>query len=155
VPRTLSAHLLAGTYHNDVDLPVTGGALARVTAPGVVIRVERRDPGGLQIVEQYRGFVYIYGHLGPLAPSIDKGQCIVHAREKFRVVGTPASTAARWTRRRTWSCRCAMWHCTSAAACWRPTASSPRPGSMLRRVPAVNAGELLDAPGLSRLRKPC
>jgi acyl carrier protein len=86
-PRTLAAHPLAGTFHNGVDLPATAGAPVRAVAPGMVIRVERRGPGGLQILVQHRGFVGIYGHLGSVAPAIAEGQRVVQTGEKLGVVG--------------------------------------------------------------------
>ena len=42
----------------------------RAIAPGVVIRVQRRGPGGLEMLVQHPGFVGIYSHLGMVAPPI-------------------------------------------------------------------------------------
>jgi len=85
--RILPARPLAGTFHNGVDLPAPAGAPVRATTAGVVIRVERRGPGGLQILVQHPGFIGIYSHLGMVAPAIAEGQRIVRAGEKLGVVG--------------------------------------------------------------------
>ena len=78
---------LAGTFHNGVDLPAPAGAPVRAIAPGEVIRVQRRGPGGLTILVQHPGFIGVYGHLGTVAPPIAEGQRIVHGGEKLGVVG--------------------------------------------------------------------
>jgi murein DD-endopeptidase MepM/ murein hydrolase activator NlpD len=56
-------------------------------APGVVIRVQRRGPGGLEVLVQHTGFVGIYSHLGMVAPAIAEGQRVVYGGEKLGVVG--------------------------------------------------------------------
>jgi murein DD-endopeptidase MepM/ murein hydrolase activator NlpD len=86
-PRVLPNHPLAGTFHNGIDLPAPAGAPVRAVESGEVLRVERRGPGGLQILVQHRGFVGIYSHLGSVAPAIADGQRIVHGGEKLGVVG--------------------------------------------------------------------
>lgn len=86
-PRVLPAHPLAGTFHNGIDLPAPAGAPIRAVTSGEIIRVERRGPGGLQILVQHPGFVGVYSHLGSVAPAIAEGQRIVHAGEKLGVVG--------------------------------------------------------------------
>jgi murein DD-endopeptidase MepM/ murein hydrolase activator NlpD len=86
-PRILPARPLAGTFHNGVDLPAPAGAPVRAIAPGEVIRVQRRGPGGLEILVQHPGFVGIYSHLGMVAPPIADGQRIVYGGEKLGVVG--------------------------------------------------------------------
>jgi hypothetical protein len=86
-PRVLPNHPLAGTFHNGIDLPAVAGAPVRAVASGEVMRVERRGPGGLQILVQHRGFVGIYSHLGSVAPAIAEGQRVVRAGEKLGVVG--------------------------------------------------------------------
>jgi murein DD-endopeptidase MepM/ murein hydrolase activator NlpD len=85
--RVLPNHPLAGTFHNGIDLPAVAGAPVRAVASGEVLRVERRGPGGLQILVQHRGFVGIYSHLGSVAPPIAEGQRVVRAGEKLGVVG--------------------------------------------------------------------
>jgi murein DD-endopeptidase MepM/ murein hydrolase activator NlpD len=86
-PRILPARPLAGTFHNGIDLPAPAGAPVRAIAPGVVIRVQRRGPGGLEILVQHVGFIGIYSHLGMVAPEIAEGQRIVYGGEKLGVVG--------------------------------------------------------------------
>ena len=56
-------------------------------APGEVIRVQRRGPGGLEILVQHHGFVGIYSHLGMVAPAIAEGQRAVTGGEQLGVVG--------------------------------------------------------------------
>jgi murein DD-endopeptidase MepM/ murein hydrolase activator NlpD len=86
-PRVLPARPLAGTFHNGIDLPAPAGAPVRAIAPGVVIRVQRRGPGGLELLVQHRGFVGIYAHLGMVVPAISEGHRVVHGGEKLGVVG--------------------------------------------------------------------
>jgi len=91
-PRILPARPLAGTFHNGIDLPAPAGAPVRAIAAGTVIRVERRGPGGLQILVQHPGFVGIYSHLGMVTPAIAEGQRLVRAGEKIGVVGRSGLT---------------------------------------------------------------
>src|SRR5579859_6162380 len=86
-PRVLPNHPLAGTYHNGVDMPAPAGAAIRTVAPGTVIRVQRKGPGGLEILVQHDGFVGIYSHLGMVTPAIAEGQHTLSAGEKIGVVG--------------------------------------------------------------------
>lgn len=86
-PRILPARPLAGKFHNGVDLPAPIGAPVRAIAPGNVIRVQRRGPGGLEILVQHPGFIGIYSHLGMVAPPIAEGQRTVYGGEKLGVVG--------------------------------------------------------------------
>jgi murein DD-endopeptidase MepM/ murein hydrolase activator NlpD len=86
-PRILEARPHAGTFHNGIDIPAPAGATVRAIAAGVVIRVQRRGPGGLEILVQHPGFVGIYSHLGMVAPAIAEGQRVVHAGERLGVVG--------------------------------------------------------------------
>jgi len=85
--RILPTRPLAGTFHNGIDLPAPAGAPVRAVAPGVVIRVERHGPGGLQMLVQHPGFVGVYSHFGMVAPAIAEGQRIVTRGEKLGVVG--------------------------------------------------------------------
>jgi hypothetical protein len=47
-PRVLANHPHAGTYHHGVDLPAPPGASIVATAPGKVIRIQKKGPGGLK-----------------------------------------------------------------------------------------------------------
>ena len=85
--RVLPSHPLAGTFHNGIDIPAPAGTVVRAIAPGQVIRVRRRGPGGLEVVVQHYGFQAIYSHLGSVAPPIAEGQRVVHEGEKLGVVG--------------------------------------------------------------------
>jgi hypothetical protein len=46
-PRVLANHPYAGTYHYGVDLPAPPGASIVATAPGKVIRIQKKGPGDL------------------------------------------------------------------------------------------------------------
>jgi murein DD-endopeptidase MepM/ murein hydrolase activator NlpD len=86
-PRVLANRPLAGTYHNGVDMPAPAGASVRATAPGQVLRIQRKGPGGLEVVVQHDGFVGIYSHLGMVTPALAGGKTTVAAGEKLGVVG--------------------------------------------------------------------
>jgi hypothetical protein len=86
-PRILRGHPEAGTFHYGVDLPAPIGTPIRATAPGIVMKLERRAPGGLQILVRHPGFIGVYSHLGRVAPAFAEGQRTVSAGEKLGVVG--------------------------------------------------------------------
>src|SRR5690348_6339711 len=56
-PRVLPNHPQAGTYHYGIDLPAPAGAPVRAAAPGTVIRIQHKGPGGLEVLIQHDGFV--------------------------------------------------------------------------------------------------
>jgi murein DD-endopeptidase MepM/ murein hydrolase activator NlpD len=91
-PRVLPNHPLAGTYHYGIDMPAPAGAPIRAVAPGTVIRVQRKGPGGLELLVQHDGFVGIYSHLGMVTPAIAEGQRTLSAGEKIGVVGQSGVT---------------------------------------------------------------
>jgi murein DD-endopeptidase MepM/ murein hydrolase activator NlpD len=91
-PRVLASHPQAGNYHYGVDLPAPPGASIVATAPGRVIRIQKKGPGGLEILMQHDGFVSIYSHLGMAAPSFAQGKRTVAAGEKLGVVGRSGVT---------------------------------------------------------------
>jgi murein DD-endopeptidase MepM/ murein hydrolase activator NlpD len=91
-PRVLANHPQAGTYHYGVDLPAPPGASIMATAPGKVIRMQKKGPGGLEILVQHDGFVGIYSHLGMATPSFAQGKRTVAAGEKLGVVGRTGVT---------------------------------------------------------------
>jgi murein DD-endopeptidase MepM/ murein hydrolase activator NlpD len=86
-PRVLPQHPFAGTNHYGVDLPAPAGAPVFATASGKVIRVQKKCPGGLEVLVQHDGFMGIYSHLGMLAPAFAQGKRAVAAGEKLGVVG--------------------------------------------------------------------
>ena len=86
-PRVLPNVPEAGTYHYGVDLPAPVGSPVVATAPGTVIRVQRKGPGGLEMLVQHDGFVGIYSHFGMIAPAFAEGKHTVAAGEKLEVVG--------------------------------------------------------------------
>ena len=91
-PRALANHPQAGTYHHGVDLPAPPGASIVATAPGKVIRIQKKGPGGLEILVQHNGFVAIYSHLGRATPAFAQGKRTVAAGEKLGVVGRTGVT---------------------------------------------------------------
>jgi murein DD-endopeptidase MepM/ murein hydrolase activator NlpD len=91
-PRVLANHPQAGTYHYGVDLPAPPGASIVAIAPGKVIRIQKKGPGGLEILVQHNGFVGIYSHLGMAAPAFAQGKRTVAAAEKLGVVGRTGVT---------------------------------------------------------------
>src|SRR5690242_8762526 len=92
-PRVLPSQPEAGTYHYGVDLPAPAGAAVVAAAPGTVIRVQRKGPGGLEMLVQHDGFVGIYSHFGSIAPPFAEGKRTVAAGEKLGVVGRTGVTS--------------------------------------------------------------
>jgi murein DD-endopeptidase MepM/ murein hydrolase activator NlpD len=92
-PRVLPNQPEAGTYHYGVDLPATVGAAVVAAAPGTVIRVQRKGPGGLEMLVQHDGFVGIYSHFGSIAPPFAEGKRTVAAGEELGVVGRTGVTS--------------------------------------------------------------
>jgi murein DD-endopeptidase MepM/ murein hydrolase activator NlpD len=86
-PRVLPNRPLAGTFHNGIDLPAAAGTPVRAIASGELIRVQRRGPGGLEILVQHPGFIGIYSHLGMVAPAIAEGGRHISPGEQLGVVG--------------------------------------------------------------------
>lgn len=86
-PRVLPNRPLAGSYHNGIDMPAPAGADVRAAAPGTVMRIQRKGPGGLEVLVQHDGFVGIYSHLGMVTPALAQGQRSLAAGEKIGVVG--------------------------------------------------------------------
>jgi murein DD-endopeptidase MepM/ murein hydrolase activator NlpD len=91
-PRVLPNRPMAGTYHYGVDLPAPAGAPVRAAAPGQVIRIQHKGPGGLEMLVQHAGFVGVYSHLGTVAPALADGKTTVAAGEKLGVVGDTGVT---------------------------------------------------------------
>ena len=91
-PRVLPNHPQAGTFHPGIDLPAPAGAPIHAIAPGTVMRVQHRGPGGLEILVQHDGFIGVYSHLGMVAPAIAEGQRAVGQGEKLGVVGRTGVT---------------------------------------------------------------
>jgi murein DD-endopeptidase MepM/ murein hydrolase activator NlpD len=86
-PRILPNRPLAGTFHYGVDMPAPAGAPVSATGPGRVIRIQRKGPGGLEVVVQHDGFVGIYSHLGMVTPALAEGKTTVAAGDKLGVIG--------------------------------------------------------------------
>ncbi len=92
-PRVLPDHPAAGTYHYGIDLPAPLGTAVVAIAPGTVVRVQRKGPGGLEMLIQHEGFVGIYSHFGMIAPAFAEGKRTVAAGEKLGVVGRTGVTS--------------------------------------------------------------
>jgi murein DD-endopeptidase MepM/ murein hydrolase activator NlpD len=86
-PRVLPNRPLAGQYHYGIDMPAPAGEAVRAAAPGTVMRIQRKGPGGLEVLVQHDGFVGIYSHLGMVTPSLAEGKSTLAAGEKLGVVG--------------------------------------------------------------------
>jgi murein DD-endopeptidase MepM/ murein hydrolase activator NlpD len=91
-PRILPNRPLAGTYHYGIDMPAPAGAPVRAAAPGTVIRIQDRGPGGLEVLVQHAGFIGIYSHLGMVAPTLAEGKSTLTAGEKLGAVGQTGVT---------------------------------------------------------------
>ncbi len=74
-------------FHNGIDLPAPAGGPVVTVAPGQVIGIHRRGPGGLEVVVQHNGFVAIYAHLGSVTPALASGRTRLGAGERIGVVG--------------------------------------------------------------------
>jgi murein DD-endopeptidase MepM/ murein hydrolase activator NlpD len=92
-PRVLSDHPAAGSYHYGVDLPAPVGSAVFATAPGTVVRVQRKGPGGLEMLVQHDGFLGIYSHFGMIMPAFAEGKRTVATGEKLGVVGRTGVTS--------------------------------------------------------------
>ena len=51
------------------------------------MRIQRKGPGGLEVLVQHDGFVGIYSHLGMVTPALAEGKTTLAAGEKIGVVG--------------------------------------------------------------------
>jgi len=92
-PRVLAEHPAAGTYHYGVDLPAPLGSAVLATAAGTVLRVQRKGPGGLEMLVQHDGFLAIYSHFGMITPAFAEGKRTVAAGEKLGVIGRTGLTS--------------------------------------------------------------
>jgi len=91
-PRVLPGRPQAGTYHYGIDLPAPLGAPIHAAAAGTVLRIERHNPGGLEMLVQHPGFVAVYSHFGTIAPTFAEGGRTVAAGQKLGVVGLTGVT---------------------------------------------------------------
>lgn len=91
-PRNLRASPLAHAFHNGIDLPAPVGRPVRAVAPGTVVRVQRKGPGGLEVLIQHDGFVGVYSHLGLVAPPIAGGHRVVRAGQRIGTIGRSGVT---------------------------------------------------------------
>jgi murein DD-endopeptidase MepM/ murein hydrolase activator NlpD len=91
-PRTLAHDPLHGSFHYGIDLRAAPGTAVRAVAPGVIIEVDRRGAGGLEVRVRHPGFTALYGHLGRLAPAFAEGKRSVMAGEELGVVGRSGLT---------------------------------------------------------------
>jgi murein DD-endopeptidase MepM/ murein hydrolase activator NlpD len=57
------------------------------------MRIQRKGPGGLEMLVQHDGFVAIYSHFGMIAPAFAEGKRTMEAGEKLGVVGRTGLTS--------------------------------------------------------------
>lgn len=87
-PRVLRNYPQAGTFHYGIDLPAPEGAPVHATAAGLLLRVQRNGPGGLELIVQHSDFVGVYSHLGVLAPKLaTRGNVLLKGGEHLGAVG--------------------------------------------------------------------
>jgi hypothetical protein len=91
-PRVIPGLPAAGTFHPGIDIPAPLGTPVRAVAAGTVIRIERKGPGGLQMLVQHPGFVGVYSHFGRVAPYFADGGRTVVAGEELGTVGMTGVT---------------------------------------------------------------
>jgi murein DD-endopeptidase MepM/ murein hydrolase activator NlpD len=75
-PRVIPNKPQAGTFHNGIDLQVPLGTPVKSVGSGVVIRAQRRNPGGLELLIQHRGYIGVYSHLGKVAEALENGSSV-------------------------------------------------------------------------------
>jgi murein DD-endopeptidase MepM/ murein hydrolase activator NlpD len=90
--RHLANSPLPNAFHNGIDLPASVGTPVLAVGPGTVMRVQRKGPGGLEVLIQHNGFIGIYSHLGLVAPSIAEGYRTITAGEKIGTIGRSGLT---------------------------------------------------------------
>jgi murein DD-endopeptidase MepM/ murein hydrolase activator NlpD len=83
----------AGSYHYGIDLPAPVGAPVMATAPGTVIRLQNKGPGGLEMLVQHDGFVGIYSHFSMVTPAFAEGKRTIAAGEQLGAVGITGVTS--------------------------------------------------------------
>jgi hypothetical protein len=87
-PRILPNRPQAGTYHYGLDLPAPEGSPVRATTAGLLLRVQQKGPGGLEVLVQHASFIGVYSHLGLIAPRLEVGGSVtIEAGEQLGVVG--------------------------------------------------------------------
>ena len=90
--RVMPGRPKAGTFHPGIDLAAPLGAHVRAVAPGTIIRVQRRGPGGMEMLVQHAGFIGVYSHLGLIAPTILNGRRSVSSGDQLATVGRSGLT---------------------------------------------------------------
>ena len=111
--------------------PLAVGSAVIAAAPGTVIRVQRKGPGGLEMLVQHDGFVGIYSHFGMISPAFAEGKRTVAAGERLGVVGRTGVSLGcasvfrndRWTADRSIPLPISACHVVAAA---RPTTTARR-----------------------------
>ena len=86
-PRYISNHPEASGLHRGLDFPAPEGAPVWATAAGVVLKVQNKWPGGLEVLIKHNGFISIYSHLGSVSHRIILGKTPVVAGELVGYVG--------------------------------------------------------------------
>ncbi|WP_325682903.1 M23 family metallopeptidase [Rhodopila sp.] len=90
--RIMAGRPKAGTFHPGIDLSAPLGAPVRAVAPGTIIRVQRKGPGGMEMLVQHHGFIGVYSHLGLIAPAVLNGKRTVATGDQLAIVGRSGLT---------------------------------------------------------------
>ena len=91
--RVLPDQPAAGSFHYGIDLPAPVGAPVLAAAPGTVIRVQDKGPGGLEMLVQHNGFVGIYSHFSMVTPAFAEGKRTIVSGEQLGTVGMTGVTS--------------------------------------------------------------
>jgi murein DD-endopeptidase MepM/ murein hydrolase activator NlpD len=91
-PRHAVGPRAPAAFHTGVDLPAPAGGKVFAVAPGQVMGIHKRGPGGLEVVVRHDGFTAIYSHLGRVTPALAEGRGKLAAGEELGVVGRTGVT---------------------------------------------------------------
>lgn len=91
-PRVLPNKTKAGIFHHGIDIPAPLGTRITAVATGMVIRIQRRGLGGLEVLIQHDGFIGVYSHLGRIAPALAEGRKTIDAGQWIATVGRTGLT---------------------------------------------------------------
>ncbi|MDE2199010.1 MAG: M23 family metallopeptidase [Rhodospirillales bacterium] len=86
-PRARIGPQAPAGMHDGVDLRAPAGGAVYAVAPGEVLSIRRRGPGGLEVTIRHPGFIAIYAHLGRVTPALAEGRRRVAAGTPIGVVG--------------------------------------------------------------------
>jgi murein DD-endopeptidase MepM/ murein hydrolase activator NlpD len=90
--RYLAAHPEANGLHRGVDLPAPEGSPVWATAAGIVLRVQDKWPGGLEVLINHGTYISVYSHLASVSNRLIAGQTPITAGELVGYVGHTGQT---------------------------------------------------------------